>query len=144
MLTALVSCFLLCQTVYNLIDFVQSTRKIEVDIAELCPIDDDSYQLDVVVRNRSKHTITVEGYIFRVHYEERLIASIIQLEEVSVGASDQHTEHLLLTTNLAPERRPEQPDSCGFAPGWTASGHIFVVLPCARGEFKLEASAGGG
>jgi len=81
---ALVSCVLFYQTARNLVEFVQTTREIEVEITELCPIGEDSYRLDVVVRNNSEHTVTVEGFIFQVHNEDRLIASIVQLEEVSI------------------------------------------------------------
>jgi len=142
-IAALVSCVLFYQTARNLVEFVQTTREIEVELTELCPIGEDSYQLDVVVRNNSEHTVTVEGFIFQVHNEDRLIASIVQLEEVSIRGFGHHTEPLLLTTNLEPARRPENLESCGFAPGWTASGYVRINLPFARGDVKLQASAGG-
>jgi len=143
MTAALVSCFLTFQTAHNLVDFVESTRKIEIEITELCPIDDDSYSLDVVVRNNSKHTITVESYVFGIHHEGQLIASVAQLQEVSIDGFEKHTEHLRLTTNLPPDKRPEKLESCGFAAGWTASGRVCMVLPIAREKFRQTVSAGG-
>jgi hypothetical protein len=142
-LLALASVYLLVQTIQNQLDFVQGTRKIDVQIAELCPVAEDSFQLEVVVDNRTERRIVVEAFIFQLYHEERLIASTIKLEEVPVEAAKAHTEQLVLTTNLAPDRRPEQLNSCGFAPGWSASGRIRVMLPVSREPAKLKAKAGG-
>jgi len=141
-LAAFLSCLLILQTARSFVDFALSTRKIEISITELCPINEDSYALDVVIRNNSKHSITVESYGFQVQHEGRLVASVAEPQPVSIGSLEEYKEQLVLTTNLPPEKRPDKLNSCGFAAGWAANGHVYIVLPFAREKVRLTVSAG--
>jgi len=129
-------------TIANLVRFVESTRRVELAVVELCPAGPDSFKLTVRVMNGSKERLTVAGFFAEIRHDGNLIASRTLFEPVIVPSGKEYTRELLLTTPLSSERRPEL-TACGFPAEWEAAVSVQGRLPRARKTMTVKAQVGG-
>jgi hypothetical protein len=128
-------------TLYTFVSFHQSVDRVQFAMTDFCAAGDGSYDVGVRLENDSDHPLTIEAYVITVNYQGSRVAKERFETAQTIGARQEHTQTLTLSTKLRADERPEL-DGCDPGTRWEAIGQLEFSLPFARRLARKRARLG--